>query len=221
MRLIESIVLASLAAAAGAQLTSQEFAEEILEVTHEIQKVNYIAERLNRESEYNEKETLLNGLEKVASYTRAGAREIQRTDHSVKIRQTMEADLPQCEDAEDVDKCHEDIITHTSPPAAALKIRQTSYTLSDEEQGYICKTFGGYTAIQRDLLETMVEKRSIMDVSQQRDEALKWLRDMRRASNAFTAVVVAHLTTCSEGAGKKKEELARSFKLAVEAYDSP
>lgn len=134
-------------------------------------------------------------------------------------RQTMDPDLPECENAEDPDKCHEEIITHTPPPAA-LKGRQASYNLSDEEQGDICKTFGGYTTIQRDLLETMVEKRSIMDASQLRDEASKWLGDLRRASNAFTAAVVPHLTTCSESAGKKKEELARSFKLAVEAYDS-
>lgn len=130
----------------------------------------------------------------------------------------MEADLPECENAVDVDQCHEDIITHNPPPG--LKIRQASYNLSDEEQGDICKTFGGYATIQRDLLETMVEKRSLMDASQLTDEAAKWLGDLRRASNSFTAVVVPHLTTCSESAGKKKEELARSFKLAVEAYDS-
>ncbi|WPB06512.1 uncharacterized protein RHO25_011169 [Cercospora beticola] len=219
MHFLRSVIVVSLAAVANAQLTGQQIAEEILEVTHEIQKVNYIAERLNHESEYNEKERLLNGIEKVASYTRAGAREIQRTDRSVKTRQTMEADLPQCEDAVDVDKCHEDIITHTPPPAA-LKTRQTSYTLSDEELGDICKTFAGYTTIQQDLLETMVEKRSIMDASQLRDEASKWLRDLRRASNALTAVVVPHLTTCSENAVKKKDGLVQSFKLAVEAYDS-
>lgn len=56
MHFLRSVIVASLVAATSGQLTSQEFADEILEVTHEVQKVNYIAERLNGESEYNEKE---------------------------------------------------------------------------------------------------------------------------------------------------------------------
>lgn len=56
MHFLRSVIVASLAAVANAQLTGQQIAEEILEVTHEVQKVNYIAERLNQESEYNEKE---------------------------------------------------------------------------------------------------------------------------------------------------------------------
>lgn len=60
MHFLRSVIVASLAAATNAQLTSQQIAEEILEVTHEVQKVNYIAERLNHESEYNEKKVCSN-----------------------------------------------------------------------------------------------------------------------------------------------------------------